>query len=166
MKLNQLKALVAIAKAGSIQEASRLMNVTQPALSKSIIELERELGVPLLIRAAKGATLNSYGTMIAKRSRAIQKEVDKIYEEVDALRGDQSGRVTIGLSPPVGGAIVAEAVSTFRKQRPSTLLHLLELRPSQIIAGLRDGMLDFGIVSHYGEAGPAGLKWVKLYSTE
>jgi LysR family transcriptional regulator of abg operon len=164
MKLNQLRALVAIAKAGSIQEAARLMHLTQPALSKSIRELEREVGVPLLVRSTKGATLTPYGAMIAKRSRAIQKEVDKIREEIDSLRGELGGRLSIGLTPPAAGAALADAVSLFRQQRPSVELQLLELRPAQITDGLRDGALDLGIVTQYGEAEPAGLKWAKLYS--
>ena len=164
MKLNQLRALVAVAKAGSIQEAARLMHLTQPALSKSIRELEREVGVPLLVRSAKGATLSPYGAMIAKRSRAIQKEVDKIREEIDSLRGELGGRVSIGLTPPAAGTALADAVSVFRQQRPSVELHLLELRPAQIAEGLRDGTLDLGIVSQYGDAEPSGLKWAKLYS--
>lgn len=164
MKLNQLKALVAVAKAGSIQEAARLMHLTQPALSKSIRELEREVGVPLLVRSTKGATLTPYGAMIAKRSRAIQKEVDKIREEIDSLRGELGGRLSIGLTPPAAGAALADAVSLFRKQRPSVELQLLELRPAQITDGLRDGALDLGIVTQYGEAESAGLRWIKLYS--
>lgn len=164
MKLNQLRALVAVAKAGSIQEAARLMHLTQPALSKSIRELERELGVPLLVRSAKGATLSPYGTMIARRSRAIQKEVDKIREEIDSLRGELSGRVSIGLTPPAGGVQLADAISQFRRERPSVELQLLELRPAQITEGLRDGTLDLGIITQYGEAGVAGFKWTQLYS--
>ncbi|NMM04054.1 LysR family transcriptional regulator [Paraburkholderia sp. RP-4-7] len=163
MKLNQLKALVAVAKAGSIQEAARLMHLTQPALSKSIRELEREVGVPLLVRSAKGATLTPYGTMIAKRSRAIQKEIDKMREELDSLRGELGGRLSIGLTPPAAGPALADAISLFRHQRPSVDLNLLELRPAQILEGLRDGVLDLGIVTQYGEAESCGFKCSRLY---
>jgi len=166
LKLNQLKALVTVAKAGSILEAARLMHVTQPALSKSIRELERELGVPLLVRSAKGAVLSPYGHMIAKRSRAIEKEVEKIFEEVDSLRGELSGRLSIGLTPPAGGPYVADAVDAFRRERPAAQLQLMELRPAQITEGLRDGSIDLGLISHYGEEGPAGYKWAKLYSID
>jgi LysR family transcriptional regulator, regulator of abg operon len=164
MKFNQLRALLAVARAGSIQEAARLMHLTQPALSKSIRELERELGVPLLVRSAKGATLSPYGLMIAKRSRAIQKEVDKIHEEIDSLRGELSGRVSIGLTPPSSGVQLADAISVFRRERPSVELQLLELRPAQITEGLRDGSLDMGLISQYGESGGVGFKWSTLYS--
>ncbi len=166
MKFNQLRALVAVANAGSIQEAARLLHLTQPALSKSIRELERELGVSLLVRSAKGATLNPYGVLIAKRSRAIQKEVDKIAEEIDSMRGAQGGRLAIGLTPPAGGIPVAEAISAFRSERPSVELQLLEMRPAQITEGLRDGVLDLGLISQYGESVTAKFTWSKLYSQE
>jgi DNA-binding transcriptional LysR family regulator len=166
VKFHQLRALVAVAGAGSIQEGARLMHLTQPALSKSIRDLERELGVPLLVRSAKGATLSPYGMMIAKRSRAIQKEVDKIHEEINSMRGELSGRLSIGLTPPSGGAQLAEAISVFRRERPSVELQLLELRPAQITEGLRDGSLDLGFISQYGESGATGFKWSRLYSME
>jgi len=142
------------------------MHVTQPALSKAIRELERELGVPLLVRSAKGAMLSPYGHMIAKRSRAIEKEVEKIFEEVDSLRGELSGRLSIGLTPPAGASYVADAVKVFRRERPAAQLQLMELRPAQITDGLRDGSIDLGLISHYGEEGPVGYKWSKLYSIE
>lgn len=57
MKLNQLRALAAVAETGSIQEASRILHLTQPALSKAIKELESSVGATLFVRSSKGVQL-------------------------------------------------------------------------------------------------------------
>ena len=74
MKLHQLRAIVAICESGSIQEASRLLHISQPALSKSIKELESELGVPLLVRSNRGITATSYGEHLVRRARLVVEE--------------------------------------------------------------------------------------------
>lgn len=65
MKLNQLKALLAIADAGSIHEAARMLHLTPSALSKAVKELEREFGTELLTRSAKGMRLTECGLMLS-----------------------------------------------------------------------------------------------------
>src|SRR6516225_1762378 len=84
MKLKHLQALQAVAESGSIQEASRKLFLTQPAVSRTIRELENELGIPLLVRTARGATLTDHAAQILKRARAIDRELSRIYEDVDA----------------------------------------------------------------------------------
>jgi biotin operon repressor len=61
MKLHQLRMLLAVAQHGSIHEAARSLHISQPALSKAIAELERELGVTLMSRSVRGVSLTAYG---------------------------------------------------------------------------------------------------------
>ena len=164
MKLHQLRALAEVARAGSIQRAALNLNVSQPALSKSVRELERQLGVFLLDRGIKGATLTAYGAILSKRYDTIEKEMDKAREEVEWLRGASSGRLLIGMSPPVAGTNIASVMAAFRERQPGVELGLLELRPAQIFDAVRCGTLDFGIVHHYGSFDPAGLKCTPLRS--
>lgn len=166
MTLNQLRALVAAARAGSIQEAARLMHVTQPALSKAIRDLERELGVPLLIRSARGVTLTPYGVVVERRARAIRTEVDNIIEEINWIRGELSGRLIVGLAPAAATPALAKATATFRQQNPQVELQLLEMRSPQIVEGLRDGMLDLGIITQFGTPSGLGFKWKELFGLE
>ncbi|MET0365128.1 MAG: LysR family transcriptional regulator [Sphingobium sp.] len=162
MKLHQLRALAEVARAGSIQRAARAMHVSQPALSKALRELERELGVSLLTRGVAGTTLTPFGAILSKRHDAIQKELDKAREEVDWLKGTLGGRLLVGISPPVAGTSIASVVGTFRKRQPSVEMGLLELRPAQIFDAIRGGTLDLGIVHHYGSMDLAGLQCVTL----
>ena len=74
MKLKQLQALRAVAETGSLQGAAGRLCVTQPAVSRAIIDLESELGVPLLTRTARGALLTGFGASILKRALLIDRE--------------------------------------------------------------------------------------------
>ena len=87
MKLKQLQALRAVAETGSLQGAAGRLCVTQPAVSRAIIDLESELGVPLLTRTARGALLTGFGASILKRALLIDREVGRIYDAADAERG-------------------------------------------------------------------------------
>lgn len=166
MKFNQLKSLAAVARAGSIQAAARELHLSQPALSKSIRELERQLGVPLLVRGVEGASLTPYGQIVAKRFLAIQREVDKVREEIDWLRGELGGRLQIGISPPAVSAMIGTAVADFHRMQPLVDLQLLEQRPRQIIESLRSGAIDFGILHHYGDVSIDEFESVTLFTRE
>ena len=150
MKLNQLRLLAAVANAGSIQKAAHACNISQPAVSKAIRDLERELGVDLLERGASGATLTAYGAIVLKRMAAVEKEIGYIREEIDWLRGERGGQVVVGLSPPSAGLGLAAAIARFSIEQPGIGVRLLELRPAQILEGLRTGSLDIGILHQYG----------------
>jgi DNA-binding transcriptional LysR family regulator len=108
-------------------------------LSKSIRELEREMDVALLERSAKGATLTLYGATVVKRSRAIQKEIVRMQEEIDSLQGGLGARLSIGLTLSAAGAPLAKAIAAFQRRRPTAELHLVELRLTQVSQGLHYG---------------------------
>lgn len=164
MKLHQLRALAEVGRAGSIQRAALALHVSQPALSKSIRELERQLGISLLVRGAHGTTLTAFGVILSKRYDSIQKELDKAREEVEWLKGTLAGRLLVGMSPPVAGTNIARVFTSFRERQPSVELGLLELRPAQIFEAVRSGTLDLAIVHHYGSLNLAGLQCSPLRS--
>src|SRR5579871_873266 len=98
MKLNQLRDVLAVASAGSLRAAARKLGVAQPALSRSIHELERELGVPLFERQSKGIAVTPIGEAFIRRATSVQAELQRAREEVSQMRGEAHGRITICLS--------------------------------------------------------------------
>jgi DNA-binding transcriptional LysR family regulator len=153
MKLKQLEALRAVSATGSLQAAASQLNVTQPAISRSIIELENELGVSLLSRSARGTTLTPFGANILARAQVIGREVRRIQEDAEATRGAFNGRLVIAVTPSAATAAFAETITAFSDARPDVQLHILEYRPQQIDAGLRDGSIDVAIFTQYGSSG-------------
>src|SRR5262245_32428785 len=98
MKINQLRDIVTIAERGSLRAAARHLHSAQPGLTRSVRELERELGVPLFERRARGMTLTPMGEAFVRRAGAIMRELERAGEEVKQLQAGTSGRVVAGLS--------------------------------------------------------------------
>src|SRR5262249_38064750 len=98
MKLTQLRHATAITERGSLRAAARHLGVAQPAFSRSIAELERELGAPLFERRAKGMVATSLGKAFVQRAAAILNDVRRAQDEFEQLRGNAVGSVSIGLS--------------------------------------------------------------------
>lgn len=166
MKLRQLEALQAVAEMGSLQEAARRLFVTQPAISRSIRELEGELGIPLLVRSARGATLTPYAVSVLKRARAIHREVTRIMEDVEAMRGALNGQLTLAMTPPATSRMLADTLTDLAAARPEAKLHVLEWRAEQIADGLRDGTIDVGIFTQFGDPPTTAFEWELLYRLE
>ncbi|WP_068824650.1 LysR substrate-binding domain-containing protein [Pseudomonas sp. BMS12] len=164
MKLHQLRAIVAISESGSIQEASRLLYISQPALSKSIKELETELGVPLLIRSNRGITVTDYGERLVRRARLILEEVRRAREEIETLKGTMDGKVAIGVSPVTPGAQFIDSLNRYRKRYPKVQVQIHELRPSKLMEALREGLLDLALTSLPSNRNSEGFHWISLYS--
>ena len=164
MKLHQLRAIVAISESGSIQEASRLLHISQPALSKGIKELEAELGVPLLVRSNRGITVTAYGERLLRRARLVLEEVRRAREEIDTLKGIIGGKVAIGVSPVTPSQQFVSCLNSYRKRYPKVQLQIHELRPSKLLEGLREGQLDLLLTSLSPSRNTDGFHWVELYS--
>ena len=118
MKLQHLRVLVAIAENGSVRAAARSMGVTQPALSNSLQQLEASLGVPLVNRTARGATLTPYGRAVLARAQGITQDLDRLREEVEQMRGSLAGGVSVAISPSPAMVLLPEALARFHKEFP------------------------------------------------
>lgn len=165
MKLKQLAVLQAVHETGSLLAAAEQLSVTQPGVSRAVIELENELGVPLLVRSARGATLTEFGLSVLARARLIDREVRRIAEDAEATRGVFNGRLTIAITPPAATSDFAQTMTAFSDAYPDVQLRVLELRSQQISAGLRDGTIDVALFAQYGKhENPAHFEVAPLYA--
>lgn len=162
MKLHQLRALVAIHETGSLQDASRVLHLTQPALSRAIKELEGELGITLLIRSNKGMTLTEYGQRMLGHARQALESVRRARQEIEDMKGLVVSEITIGVTPVTAILhVLKHALVEFRHAYPRVSLRVLEMRPNQLLQHLRDGQLDFALTSQLPVAS-TGLDWEPL----
>ncbi|MBW4653828.1 MAG: LysR family transcriptional regulator [Kaiparowitsia implicata GSE-PSE-MK54-09C] len=163
MKLHQLRAIVSICESGSIQEASRLLHISQPALSKGIKDLEAELGVPLLLRSNRGITATEYGDRLVKRARLVLEEIRRAREEIETLKGLMDGKVAIGVSPVTPSQQFVACLNRYRKRFPKVQVQIHEMRPSKLMEGLREGQLDLVLTSMPQTQSSDGFHWTELY---
>lgn len=157
MKLNQLRDMVAIVERGSLRAAARHLQVAQSALTRSIRQLEQELGSTLFERDAKGMVLTPMGRLFFQRASSAVNELRRAREEMDQARGGTQGTVVAGLSimPHVG--MLPRALPLFRKRFPGVVIKVIEGLYPAIEPGLRDGTIDFYLGASPSEPVAAGL---------
>lgn len=143
VKLQHFREVVAIERCGSIRGAARELQVGQPALTRSLADLERELGAPVFERRARGVVPTRLGDAFIRRATAILQEVRRTTEEVEQLRGAGTGTVTVGLSIAAHLALLPPSLRPFRSRYPAIRLHIIEGFYPTLEAGLRDGSIDF-----------------------
>ncbi len=143
VKLDQLQHVVAIVEHGSLRAAARRLEVPQPALTRSVRALERELGGALFLRETKGMTLTPMGRRFHLRASAIVNEARRAVEEIAQFDGDDTGTVSVALSimPHVG--LLPAALADFRQRYPLVRLHVIEGLFPDAERGLREGAIDF-----------------------
>jgi DNA-binding transcriptional LysR family regulator len=166
MKLTQLSYVAAIAECGSLRAAARHLGVAQPAFSRSIAELERELGAPLFERRAKGMVATVLGQAFVRRATTILNDVRRARDEFEQLRDNATGSVTIGLSIAAHLRLLPKSLQTFRDRHPRVRLHIIEGFYPTLVPGLQDGSVDFYIGPDPGLKLPAALQREVLLTGE
>jgi DNA-binding transcriptional LysR family regulator len=166
MKLDQVRNIIAIAERGSIRAAARHLGIAQPAITRGIRELERELGVPLFERQSTGVILTAMGEIFLRRAKAAQGELLRAKEEIDQHQGQVNGRITVCLSSASQIALLPESLRAFRSRFTNVELNIFEGLFSTAEAGIRDGTLDCYIGPLAEENLSADLLVEKLFDNE
>ncbi len=138
-------AALTVAEKGSLRAAARELGMSQPALTQSIGELERELGAALFERRARGMSPTPVGERFLLRARVISTETRRAREEVAQLIGSDQGEVTVCLSSAAHITLLPMALPLFQKRYPEVRLRLIEGPFRTVEARLRDGSVDFYI---------------------
>jgi DNA-binding transcriptional LysR family regulator len=145
MKIHHLRNLVAVADATSIRGAARAQGLAQPAITRGLRDLEKELGVPLLERHGKGVSLTVYGQSFVVRARSVLQDMERGRQEIEQIKGTGTGSVSAGLSSAVFLSLVPGVYQTFRSTFPDALLSLTEGLFPALEPQLKSGSLDFYI---------------------
>ena len=163
MTLNQIRNVVAIAERGSLRSAARALGVTQPAITRSIRELEHELGVTLFERKATGMALTSLGDTFVRRASGIQHEVERIRSEMAQLKGARTGTVSVGLSTASHIALLSRVIGPFERRYPEVKLRIVEGLFPTMERDLQDGAIDFYVGPLADDASPPELIVERLF---
>ncbi|MEU6265065.1 LysR family transcriptional regulator [Saccharopolyspora shandongensis] len=141
----RLRAFVAIADHHGFGPAARSLSITQPALTKQIQALERDLGATLFTRGRHGASLTEFGETLLPQARDVVAAVDEFTHRAHHLARGEQGRLTLGFGLSTID-IAPRAVATFRQSYPDVEVGLEDL-PSAVQADrIRTGQLHAGFV--------------------
>lgn len=146
MKDHCLTALLAVAQAGTIRAAARSLNLSQAALTKSLKELEADIGTELLVRSHRGVRLTEAGRLLHDRARVARQQLQMARTEIRALTGMTQERLAVGVTPMVVVSVLSEVWAHFRRLRPGVELNILEGLPSIVVPALVKGELDCALV--------------------
>lgn len=166
IKMHQLRAFVSVARHGSIRAASRAMALSQPALTKSIKELEESLGARLFVRRRQGVTLTDCGEAFFKRASLILEELRVAQEDIAQRLGATSGRVNIGVGASIARTIMPEVIDRFHREFPNMKVRIAEGQLVSMIPELRQGELDFTVNTYYQGPFDNELLYEKLMDKE
>lgn len=142
-KSRHLRDFIAIAHSRSLRAAATSLGLTQPAISRSLQELEEELGVPLFERHARGVVLTPAGEKFLVRAQIATESIRRGCEEARQFQGDLSGTVSVSISSAVVLGMLPLAYPQFRKAWPSINVRFVDGNFPVIEPKLRDGELDF-----------------------
>jgi LysR family transcriptional activator of glutamate synthase operon len=147
MELRQLRYLVALAEELNFTRAAANEHVAQPALSQQIRRLEDEVGLALVERTTRHATLTAAGELLVVRARRVLAELEAAGTELEALRGIDTGHVTIGAMHTMGPVDLSLALALFHRRHPNVGLTVCEQSSEEMAEMLRVDELDLAFLS-------------------
>lgn len=161
----QLRYLRAIIEHKTFARAAGVLGVSQPALSRSISELEREIGARLLDRGRHGATATVFGQALAARSNAIDAELRQAQEDVERLKTAKAGQIVIGTTMVPSALVTPRAVASLARERPGLVMKVVEYFEYDLLMAVQLGDVDMMIGPIYKNAPPEGLVEQTLFQS-
>lgn len=146
MTFVQLEYIVAVANYRHFATAAAHCFVTQPTLSMQIQKLEEELEVKIFDRSKHPVVPTEAGTAIIEQARKLLEEKAVINEIVESHKGTVTGELRVGIIPTLAPYLLPLFVQRFGKKYPAVKLHVNEITTENIIARLREGRIDVGIL--------------------
>lgn len=148
MDLRGIRYFVQIAELGSMTRAAQHLRVAQPALSRHIRVLEKELGVALMVRLPRGVRLTTAGRQFLDRCQRILRELGRAQDELRSGSATAQGQVILGVSPTTGPMLLPGMVERMRRQCPQISLKVVEGFSNQLYDWLLAGRADVAILTN------------------
>ena len=156
--LRQFRYFIAVAESGSVAAASRMLNIAQSAVTKSLHEVEDELGARLFERSSRGMQLTPRGQRFLVSSRKVIASVADATRESDAEgAAGLSGTLAVGVTSLVAGYYLSEVFSRLRRAYPQVEVFVTEDTPRFLEHLLINGELDVAIMLSNALAEPQAL---------
>ena len=165
ISLHDLRVVMAVAQAGSMGKAARLLATSQPAISRAIGTLEQALGVRLFDRSAQGIELTLFGDALVKRGTAVFDELLHGIKDIQFLSNPTVGDLVIGASIAVAEGFVCSVISRLSRRYPRVRFQVHATDTATAYQALLSRRVDLAIV-HAIEAGSEGLSsWAAVRAT-
>lgn len=145
MELRVLRYFLAVAREQNITSAANSLHVSQPTLSRQLMELEAEFGKKLIIRGKRKTTLTSEGQLLRKRAEELIALADKTEAEISFSDTEIGGDIYIGGGEGEAFRSIAKLARSIQTEYPNISYHLVSGDADDLVERLDKGLLDFGV---------------------
>lgn len=142
-----LRHFLGVAEKRSITAAAEALNISQPALTRSIRQLEKAIGAPLFERLPTGVALTKQGEVLARRVKLMELEYRHALSEISAVEQGTTGTLRIGAGPMWVAVILPDVITAFHQQFPKVKVRLTEGAIDSIVPALMAGEIDLACVT-------------------
>jgi DNA-binding transcriptional LysR family regulator len=163
LKLRDFDTIVTVAQCGSMAKAAAQLSVTQPAVSKSVDEMEHVLGVRLFDRTPKGVEPTIYGRAMLKWAAAIFDDVHQAVQEIEFLADPTAGELRIGATAPMFCGFLPAVLQRLHQQHSKIKFQVIEVSTPNQHRDLRERRID-AIVSRASSQPPNDIETEALFS--
>jgi DNA-binding transcriptional LysR family regulator len=145
LELRQLMYFIEVAKHNSITKAAEHLHISQPALSKSIMSLENELGTNLMIRSNKTSHLTDAGNVVLEYAQKMTALVDEMQLTLSDLTNLSIGQLNIGLPPFIGSLFFPQVMAKFHRAYPNIKMDITEYGGARVVKSVEEGEFELGV---------------------
>jgi DNA-binding transcriptional LysR family regulator len=146
MDIRNIKYFLAVADAGSITEAAKVLHLSQPPLSTAMGRLESELGVKLFDRMPRGVALTQAGQYLQTAGRRLIAEEQRLADTLRAMGKGLEGELRVGAEPMGLWRIVSTRIAEFLATHPRVTVELIDAHPRDQLDNLANGYLDLAVI--------------------
>lgn len=146
MELRTLRYFLAAVQEENITRAADILHVTQPTLSRQLMDLERELGTTLVVRGKRGLTLTDDGMFFRQRAEEIVELANRLEQRFAEQRDTVTGTINIGASEAIGSRTMAKLICQFSQKYPLVQFNLYNEMADNIKDKLDKGLVDIGLL--------------------
>jgi len=150
VKLHDLHVLMAVVQAGNMSKAAALLNTTQPAISRSIAELERTVGVRLLDRSSQGIEVTEYGRLLLEGGTAVFDDLRQAVKNINFLANPTAGEVRIGCNHTHAASFVSAVIQRLSLECPGIVFHLVTAYAGSLHRELSERNVDLLVAARWG----------------
>lgn len=156
VKLHHLRAVEAIAAQGSLLRASALLGISQPALTRTLRELEQIVGETVFDRDSRGARLTAQGHVVLRTAQRMMAELRRLSDELDEQAGPEGGRVSVGALPVAATGVLPGTLIRLKAAHPRLQVSVQQGRSEELLPLLSAGTIDLIVGRLYVPAVPDG----------
>lgn len=163
LRIRHLELISAVYDSSSILKASSLLNLSQPAVTKALKEVETTLGVELFERSSRGVHPNEYGEALARQAKLILSSLRQVGDEIEEMATGRRGHVYAGTLLSASMTLLPSAIVALKAQTPQVAVTVIDGPHEKLLPSLTMGDLDFVVGRLIDNPGLQGLTQTHLF---